>query len=187
MRVEWPPFSALSGIWLTPFFQQKVYEWPDFSGFLCERPYFSDILVYEHIFCSEILQGCLFSLYYMNWLWYLSNYLNISDDQVYEWVRFFRMTKYMNGSVFFQRLGIWMGCVLKYWLAHLSHNYPRYPPPPPPPPPSWHYENTPIQIYWKFYHQKLNIFRWKILIFFLYFCSKHRLWVLVRTASARRF
>ena len=27
----------------------------------------------------------------------------------------------------------------------------------------------------------------KILIFFLYFCSKHRLWIHVRTASARRF
>ena len=26
-----------------------------------------------------------------------------------------------------------------------------------------HYENTPIQIYWEFYHQKMKIFRWKIL------------------------
>ena len=33
------------------FFQQDVYEWPDFSGFLCERPQFSDILVYEG--CSK--------------------------------------------------------------------------------------------------------------------------------------
>ena len=24
-----------------------------------------------------------------------------------------------------------------------------------------YYENMPIQIYWKFYHQKLKIFRWK--------------------------
>ena len=30
-------------------------------------------------------------------------------------------------------------------------------------------------------------FQIKLLIFFSYFCSKHRLWVLVRTASARRF
>ena len=29
-----------------------------------------------------------------------------------------------------------------------------------------HYENKPIQIYWKFYHQKMKIFSWKILIFF---------------------
>ena len=45
VRAEKPPFSALSGIRLAPFFQQKVYEWPDFSGFLCERPHFSNILV----------------------------------------------------------------------------------------------------------------------------------------------
>ena len=30
------------------------------------------------------------------------------------------------------------------------------------------YENTPIQIYWEFYHTKMKIFRWKILIFFLF-------------------
>ena len=49
------------------------------------------------------------------------------------------------------------------------------------------YENTPVLIYRKFHHQKLKIFQIKILIFFSYFCSKHRLWVLVRTASPRRF
>ena len=26
----------------------------------------------------------------------------------------------------------------------------------------WHYENMPIQIYWKFYHQKMKIFQIKI-------------------------
>ena len=51
----------------------------------------------------------------------------------------------------------------------------------------YHYENTPIQIYRKFHLQKLKNFRQKTLIFFLYFCSKHRLRVLVRTASSRRF
>ena len=40
-----------------------------------------------------------------------------------------------------------------------------------------HYENMPIQIYWKFYHQKMKFW------YFSYFCSKHRLWVPVRTAS----
>ena len=50
-----------------------------------------------------------------------------------------------------------------------------------------HYENPPIQIYRKFHLQKLKIFRKKkTLIFFSYFCSKHRLWVLVRTASPRQ-
>ena len=49
-----------------------------------------------------------------------------------------------------------------------------------------YYEKTPIQIYRKFHLQKLKIFEQKILIF-SYFCSKHRLWVLNRTASARWF
>ena len=34
---------------------------------------------------------------------------------------------------------------------------------------------------------KTESFQIKILIFFSFFCSKHRLWVLVRTASARFF
>ena len=50
-----------------------------------------------------------------------------------------------------------------------------------------HYKNMPIQIYWKLYHQKLKIFRLKKSDFFLYFCSKHRLSILVRTAAMRRF
>ena len=36
----------------------------------------------------------------------------------------------------------------------------------------YHYENMPIQIYWEFYHQKMKIFRWKILIFFLFLLKK---------------
>ena len=31
-----------------------------------------------------------------------------------------------------------------------------------------HYENMPIYIYWKFHHQKLKVFRKKILIFFIF-------------------
>ena len=50
-----------------------------------------------------------------------------------------------------------------------------------------HYENMSIQIYWKFPHLKMNIFRKNNYIYISYFCSKHRLLVLVRTASARRF
>ena len=81
VRAEWPPFPALPGIWLAPFFQQKVYEWPDFSGFLSERPHFSGILVYAYIFCSEIFQGCLLSWYSINWLWYLSNYQQLKGTK----------------------------------------------------------------------------------------------------------
>ena len=47
-----------------------------------------------------------------------------------------------------------------------------------------HYENTPIQIYWKFYNQKRKLFREKKTLIFSYFCSKHTLWVFVRTASS---
>ena len=50
-----------------------------------------------------------------------------------------------------------------------------------------HYENRPIQIYWKFYNQKKGKFSDKNFWYFSYFISKHRLWVLVRTASARQF
>ena len=35
-----------------------------------------------------------------------------------------------------------------------------------------HYENMPIQIYWKFYHQRMIVFRWKILIFFILLLKK---------------
>ena len=49
-----------------------------------------------------------------------------------------------------------------------------------------HYENTPSLIYWKFHHQKLKVFGQNF-YYFSYFCSKHRLWILVRTASPRRF
>ena len=46
-----------------------------------------------------------------------------------------------------------------------------------------HYENTPIQIYWKVYRKKKKKKSDKKIWYFSYFYSKHRLWVLVRTAS----
>ena len=46
-----------------------------------------------------------------------------------------------------------------------------------------HYENTPIQIYRKFHLQKPKFFRKKNSWYFSYFCSKHRLWVFVRTCG----
>ena len=49
-----------------------------------------------------------------------------------------------------------------------------------------HYENTPVQICKIFTSKNWKISD-KILWYFSYFWSKHRLWVLVRTASARRF
>ena len=43
-----------------------------------------------------------------------------------------------------------------------------------------HYKNTPIQIYW-ISPPETETPQIKLLIFFSYFCSKHRLWVLVST------
>ena len=37
-----------------------------------------------------------------------------------------------------------------------------------------HYENTPIQIHWKFYNQKWEKFQVKKFRHFSYSCSKHR-------------
>ena len=46
-----------------------------------------------------------------------------------------------------------------------------------------HYENTPMQKYRDFcFHIKMKISVEKLL-YFPYFCSKHRLWVHVRTAT----
>ena len=45
----------------------------------------------------------------------------------------------------------------------------------------------PIQIYWKFHHQTWEFSNKKKTWYFSYFCSKHRLWVLVRTASLSSF
>ena len=42
-------------------------------------------------------------------------------------------------------------------------------------------------VYWKFYHRKIKKNSDNKIWYFPYFRSKHRLWVLVRTASLRRF
>ena len=135
-----PPFSALPGIWLAPFFQQKVYEWPDFSGFLCERPHFSDILVYAHIFRSEIFRGCLSSWYYKNWLWYLCNNQQKMGSKIkgqYMNRSKFWMIKYMNGSVFSKaRYMNGVGYeILACTPVPKLHLLPRPPPATPLPPP----------------------------------------------------
>ena len=48
-----------------------------------------------------------------------------------------------------------------------------------------HYENMPIQNILKILQPKKEKIQIKKFWYFSYFCSKHRLWVLVRTASAR--
>ena len=51
---------------------------------------------------------------------------------------------------------------------------------------SLHYENTPIQMYRNFHTLKNENFQIQTDIF-SYFCPKHKLWILVRTALARQF
>ena len=52
VHAELPPFSALPGIWLAPFFNKKYMNDPIFSGFLCERPHFLTSW-YMHIFFAQ--------------------------------------------------------------------------------------------------------------------------------------
>ena len=74
------------------------------------------------------------------------------------------------------RLALWLKLsaddTLKYIFPKIRHSMQIY------------YENTPIQKYWKFHHQKWK-FSDKKIWYFSYFCSKYRLWVLVRTALER--
>ena len=44
------PFFNAAKYMIGPFFQQKVCGWPHFSGLVYERPHFSDVSRYMHIF-----------------------------------------------------------------------------------------------------------------------------------------
>ena len=76
-------------------------------------PNFSDILVYAYIFHSEIFQGCFILLVLheltdicvitsKKWVQKVKgqymNRVNILDDQVYEWIRFFEGQVYEWGK-----------------------------------------------------------------------------------------
>ena len=59
------PFFRAAKYMIDPFFRQKVYDWPHFSGWVCERPHFSDVSRYMQIFfvqrffkaaCSLVIQ-----------------------------------------------------------------------------------------------------------------------------------
>ena len=54
VRTEWPPFSALPGIWLVPFLQQKVYDWPDLFIRMWKAPLFWHPGKCVYFFRSEI-------------------------------------------------------------------------------------------------------------------------------------
>ena len=137
-----PVFSAARYM-IGPLFQQKVYEWPDFSGFLCERPHFSDILVYAHIFGSEIFRGCLYPL---GITWIDCDICVITSKKWVQKVKgqymnrsTFWMIKYMNESVFSKARymnGVGFEILARTPAPLLPLSYPT-PPPPPPPPEVW--------------------------------------------------
>ena len=131
---EWPPFSALPGIWLAPFFQQKVYDWPHFSGLVYERPHFSDVSWYMHIFfvqiffeatcsCSLGIQwnDCYICLTTSNkWVQNIKGrYMNGSA---------FQLIKYMNGSIFSKArhmIGVGFEILARTPTKNPYHNYPQ--------------------------------------------------------------
>ena len=95
---DWPLFSAKS-IWLAPFFWISIWK----------APLFWCIPVHAHIFHLESFRSYLFSWYSMNRLLYFGylptingyknqragyEWVNISDDLVYEWVCFFKVQVY---------------------------------------------------------------------------------------------
>ena len=160
-----------------------------YSLLLVYQPYVSFSL--SALFINGVSIYCVFQNIYIVYGWciyilYLSNYLYCLWLAIQCAVPFRLLLVFMIGvsiCCIFQIINIVYDFVsvycfflvydrlisLRYFLSNLSH-----------------YENTPIQIYRKFHLQKTEKFRQK-LWYFSDFCSKHRLWVLVRTASARRF
>ena len=99
VRAEWPPFSALSSIWLAPFFSKKVYDWPHFSGLLYESPHFSDVSRYMHVFFVQKFFEATCSL----GIQWIDCYIYLTTSN--KWVQ---KTKGQMGR-FFQRPGKWLG------------------------------------------------------------------------------
>ena len=109
-----PSFSAAKYM-IRPFFSKKVYYWPHFSVWIYERPHFSDVSRYMHMFVQRFFEAaCSLDI---QWIecdiclttsnkWVQKNqravygWVNISDDLVYEWVRFFKGQVSVNGVGF---------------------------------------------------------------------------------------
>ena len=103
------PFFSAAKYMTSPLFQQKVYDWPHFSGLVYERPPFSDVSRYMHIFFSFIeFLRLLFSWYSMNWLLYcltISNKPQVQKSKGSIWMdQHFRPSRIWMGP-FLQRPG----------------------------------------------------------------------------------
>ena len=137
VRAEWPPFSALPGIWLVPFFNKND---PIFLDSYVKSPTFLTSW-YLHIFfaprffdatCSLGIQwtDCDICLTTSNkWVQKIKGqYMNRST---------FWMIEYMNGSVFSKARhmnGVDFEILARTPVPQLPPSYPATPPPPPPPP-----------------------------------------------------
>ena len=181
VRAEWPPFSALLnfGYDWPPFFDKKYTTDPIFDDWCMKGPTFPGIPVYAHIFHSEIFEAacslgiqwfdCIICLTTSN-KWVQKNnqravydWVIISDDLVYEGVRFFKGHAYEWGR--FRNTG-----------SH-TRNYPQVTPPPPPLAPriqggyvTWFLEACKLSethFLWKGAHGKIARFKVRILCTFL--------------------
>ena len=86
------PFSALPYM-ISPFFQQKIYDWSYFSGLVYERPHFSDISRYMHIFS---IQRFFEAACFLGIQW-IDVYICLTTSN--KWVQKIK-GQYMNGSTF---------------------------------------------------------------------------------------
>ena len=135
MRAEWPPFSALPGIWLAPFFSTKS---------IWMTRFFLDSYVKDPIFLTGTrFAQRFFDAAYSPGITWINCYICLNQPK--KWVQkikrqymnrsTFWMIKYMNGSVFSKASymnGVGFEILARTPLPKLSLSY--LPPPPPPSP-----------------------------------------------------
>ena len=132
-----PPFSAIG-----PLFSRKSIWMTLFFRILCERPHFSDILVYAHTFLLRDFFEAACSLL-IQWI-----YCDICLTTNNKWVQkikgqymnrsIFRMIKYLNGSFFSKASymnGVGFERLARTPVPQLPPLLHTLTPPPPPPPP----------------------------------------------------
>ena len=136
-NLEWPTsFPHPAKFTSNPGSESTFTNMPEFSGFLCERPHFSDILVY-HIFFAQIF----FEAAYPLGISWIDRDTCVTTSK--KWVQkikgqymkrsTFWMIKYMNESVFSKARfmnGVGFEILARTSVPKLPLNY--TPPPPPP-------------------------------------------------------
>ena len=99
-----------------PLFSTRSIWMARFSGFLCERPHFSDILVYAHIFRSEIFWGYL-SSFGITWI-----DCDICVITCKKWVQKVK-GQYMNRSTFLMIKYVNNVITCKKWVQKVKGQY----------------------------------------------------------------